>query len=262
MTRWLHCPVPRPGAAHRLVCFAHAGGSAAYFHAWAAGLPGAEVHAVRYPGRADRLHEPFADGLHAMARDVAEELAAVDDGRPAVLFGHSMGALLAYETARLLAGGPAAPAHLIASAAGAPLLRRTARPAGADDADDDALVATLAALGGTAPELLTDRALRAYVLPYVRADFALVRGYVHRPGPPLDCPLTTITAADDRHVRPADVAAWAAHTRAGHRARTVPGGHFYLTAAPPFAIIGEALAEGLADGPAAAAGTAPDQRRN
>ncbi|MGW1769159.1 thioesterase II family protein [Streptomyces sp. NPDC002073] len=236
---------PRPRAAHRLVCFAHAGGSAAFFHSWADALPSVEVHAVRYPGRADRMHEPCATDLRQIAQGVAGELAASGDGRPVAFFGHSMGALVAFETALLLQARPGLVdvQHLFASAAGAPVLRRTTRQdAQEDDEDDGALAATLLALGGTDPELLTDPALLAYVLPYVKADFRMVRRYVHRPGPPLDCPLTSIAAADDRHVRPADVAAWSAHTRGGHHGRTVPGGHFYLTAEPPFAIIEQALA--------------------
>ena len=97
---WVRTRRPRPSARINLVCLPHAGGSASYYREWGARLPEAvEVHVVQYPGREERLAEPLIDTMAEMADTVAEVLRPLF-ARPLVLFGHSMGALVAYHLAR------------------------------------------------------------------------------------------------------------------------------------------------------------------
>jgi surfactin synthase thioesterase subunit len=237
---WTECSEPRPFAALRLICFPHAGGSSYFFRDWRKGLPEFEVHAVCYPGRADRFGEPTATDLVAMAGEIAEAVKPLTN-RPTALFGHSMGAVVAYETARALEAQGAGLTHLIVSGARAShLVRRDARAAGMDEAS---VIATLQELGGTDAELLDHPMFRELIVPYVQADFQLLGGYEHRAGTPLDCPVTAVAGTSDPRVTADQVAQWADATRGEFRQRMVPGGHFYLADSPPYELVREACAD-------------------
>nr|BFE81255.1 hypothetical protein GCM10020093_038560 [Planobispora longispora] len=179
---WLRCPRPRPRAATRLVCFAHAGGSATAYREWPALLPeSVELHGVQLPGRADRFGEPFPESFQSMAAEIAAETVPLLDRRFA-LFGHSMGALLAYEVTRLLEERGLGPVRLFVSGCRAPHeIRRDDRRL--SEHDDDRLVSELTRLGGTDAEILTHPAMRELILPYVRGDFRLIENHRSRPGP-------------------------------------------------------------------------------
>lgn len=237
---WTECSEPRPFAAIRLVCFPHAGGSPHFFRNWRKGLPEFEVHAVCYPGRADRFGEPTATDLVAMAGEIAEAVKSLTD-RPTVLFGHSMGAVVAYETARALEADGTRPAHLFVSGARAGhLVRRDARAAGANE---ESVIAALMELGGTDAELLDHPMFRELILPYVQADFRLLGGYEHRAGALLGCPVTAVAGVSDPRVTAEQAAEWANVTKGAFQQRMVPGGHFYLADSPPYELVREASVE-------------------
>lgn len=223
---WFRCAENRPFASLRLFCLPHAGGSAVFYRSWAKEIsPAVEVHAVQYPGRADRMADAFVTDPHQLARLIAGAMAPLMD-RPAALFGHSMGAVLAYEVARLLQERGSAPLHVFASGARPPHDRGDDR---VSDKDDDGVVAEMVELGGTDAEALRDPELRELVLPYVRNDFALIESYEFRPGTRLAAPLTAIIGDDDSHVSEEQARGWAQHTDGRFALKVLPGGHFYLT---------------------------------
>ncbi|MFF7974932.1 alpha/beta fold hydrolase [Streptomyces sp. NPDC007905] len=233
-TLWLHCPDPLPDPARRLICFPHAGGSAAFFRTWGRRLPGTEVHAVRYPGRAERIAEPAATDLRVLAHAIADAVEPLAD-RPIVLFGHSMGAAVALEAARCLERRGIRVTHLVASGSRDAPYPEPDEAATEQDEDDDAVVARLLALGGTDPELAADPEFRELVVPYVRADGLMFHGYTPRhDDPPLHCPVTTIVGDADED---ADRRPWSELTVAAHREHRVTGDHFYLVPRPPFALL-------------------------
>ncbi|MFF0622844.1 thioesterase II family protein [Streptomyces sp. NPDC004296] len=223
---------PAAGAA-RVVCFPHAGAGAGTYRPLAtavaartAGGRPYEVLAVQYPGRNDRIREARVEDLATLAAGAHRALAALTD-RPLVLLGHSMGALVAYEAARLLERAGAAPAHLIVSSAWAP---SEVRGGTVHLQGDDGLIDEIRRTRGTDPRLLDNRDVLAMALPVVRSDYKAVETYRHRPGPPLTTPVTALTGDRDPLVAVGEAAAWERHTTGGFRLRVFPGGdHFYLS---------------------------------
>ncbi|MEU7281419.1 alpha/beta fold hydrolase [Streptomyces sp. NPDC045431] len=224
-----------PGGGVRLVCFPHAGGAAsAYLGLQRELTPDLDVLAVQYPGRQDRRAEPPVDDIgrlvQALAGEVERELApgaaAADAPRPYAFFGHSMGAVLAYELARELEGrGVPGPCHLFLSGRFAPT------PQG-DDTDrldtDEKILAMIRRLGGTVGAVFDDPDVLEMVMPPLRADYRAIGTYTWRPGPPLDTPLTVLVGDRDPVV-PVDAAVgWCAHTTAPAQMKVLTGGHFYL----------------------------------
>ncbi|PCG81995.1 thioesterase [Streptomyces sp. WZ.A104] len=224
--QWIRRFHPAPEAPVRLLCLPHAGGSAsAYFALSRALAPRVEVLAVQYPGRQDRRDEPLLDSIARLREGLAEALVPWTD-RPIALFGHSMGALLAYETARLLAEDERARlAHLFVSGRGDPA--REVEVA-LDRLDDRAMVSALGDLGGTDPALLADEDVLRMVAPAIRSDYRAVRTYHHEPGPPLPCPVTALVGETDAMAPVDDVEKWAAYTSGPFSMTVFEGGHFYL----------------------------------
>ncbi|MFI6504490.1 thioesterase II family protein [Nonomuraea typhae] len=229
---WIRTPRPRPAAAHRVVCFPHAGGSANFFRGWAHLRDDAEICIVQYPGRADRLDEACYEDLHRLADDACAAIEPYLE-RPSILLGHSMGAVVAYEVALRLEAAGRDVARLVVSASRAPH-----DPDSVVDRDvlwdDDAAMRSLVSLGGTDdPELLADPRVRRLVLPYLRADYTMFQRYRPAPGAELGCDVLVVRGADDPHVTDPQGERWRDVTRGGFGHEVVPGGHFYLAPYPP-----------------------------
>ncbi|MCU7728893.1 alpha/beta fold hydrolase [Actinoplanes sp. KI2] len=237
---WLRRFSSTPAPRLRLICFAHAGGGPSAYRTWHERLPTwAEVVAVRYPGRQDRLLEPCIDRMEPLADAVAHAVRPLLD-RPVVLFGHSMGAWVGYEVARRLrARWGMEPAALVMSGQ-VPPGRRSVRSV----SGDEDLIAEVRRLGGADESMFDEPELLELVLPPIRADFALIDAYRPEPAEPFSCPLLVCSGAQDADVPPEAAAAWAATTTGPFRRREFPGGHFYLTDDEP-ALLGE-LGEWLA----------------
>ncbi|MER5220036.1 thioesterase II family protein [Streptomyces flaveus] len=225
---WLRRPLPRPAARTSLVCFPHAGGAAAFYTPWARLLPpDVELVAVQYPGRQDRVGEPPAETMDELAGAVADALRADRASRELVLFGHSMGASVAWETALRLEGSGHSPRHVVVSGRPGPARQC---PGTVHLRDDDGLAAELRRLGGTHADLLDDPEIRALVLPAVRADYRLIETYRPDTAARLRCPLTAATGDRDEEATEADVAVWRTATDGTFTPLVLPGGHFYLVA--------------------------------
>ncbi|GID33112.1 thioesterase II family protein [Paractinoplanes brasiliensis] len=237
--RWLRPAPCSTVAGRRLVCLPHAGGTANAYRTWQDGLPvGTIVHAVQYPGRQDRLREPPATSVEQLAGPIADALGPLA-GSPLVLFGHSMGAVVAYEVTLELERrhGPVVDL-LIVSGSRAPDQRETGDK---HLLTDQELAAEIARGDESFGELARDPELLGLVLPAIRADYRLLAGY-RRGAVAVGAPIVAFGGVDDPEVNRAELAAWSGFTRAGFGLRDFPGGHFYLTDEPP---ILAALAEVL-----------------
>ncbi|MEU9782980.1 alpha/beta fold hydrolase [Streptomyces phaeochromogenes] len=226
---WLRVHTPRPRARIRLVCFPHAGGAASAFRDWGALLPAAiEVAVVQYPGRQDRFGDPLPQSVAELAERTAAAVGERLD-RPTAFFGHSMGATVAFEAARLLQ--PRFPTPLVRLFASARKAPADCRPNGLR-LDDDEVKELVRRLGGEGAALLENEELSRLVLPVLRHDLRMVESYRHVPGAPLTCPITAIVGKDDSSVTRADAERWSACTMAACRVRELDGGHFYFEKSP------------------------------
>lgn len=222
-TPWLATRARRPGARAGLFCFPHAGGAPGEYVRWADDLPGVQVWAVQFPGRATRWREP---PFTRMAPLVGAVLESVPFGGRFALFGHSLGALVAYEVARALhaRGGPR-PVHLLVSGCPPPSGVRVEAPIHGLSGRD--LLAVIERRWGPLPPTVRrDPELLERTVGCFRSDLEVVETYRHLPGEPLDCPVTALAGSGDPVRDRLD--GWSAHTTGTFTRRVFPGGHFYF----------------------------------
>jgi medium-chain acyl-[acyl-carrier-protein] hydrolase len=225
--KWILFPRPNPAATLRLFCFHYAGGSAQAFHDWPGRLPpNVEMGAIQLPGRGNRHSEPHIRRLAPLSRIVAQELLPYLD-KPFVFFGHSLGALLCFETARSLRReNQHQPAHLFVSATGAP--HRRDKDELISGLPKNALVKKLREFDGAPAEALQNDELMDLMLPTIRADFELCETYEYHPESRLECPITIYGGLEDHEVEAERLAAWREMTLGPSEVRMFPGSHFYL----------------------------------
>jgi len=211
----------------QLVCFSYAGGSASAYRTWPDDLPAdVNICAVQLPGRDNRLAErPFTrlrDLVEALADALEPNLRA-----PFTLFGHSMGALVAFELTRELRrrGGPQ-PLQLFVSACRAPQLPDPDPPIHL--LPEPALVEELRRLDGTPGHVFENPELRSLVLPTLRADFSVCETYVHEPEERLAISISAFGGAADNEVSQEQLEGWRAQTSASFGLRIFAGNHFYF----------------------------------
>ncbi|MEU0743932.1 thioesterase domain-containing protein [Streptomyces sp. NPDC006134] len=216
-------------------CFAHAGAGVSAFAGWSRDLgPGARTVPHLLPGRDGRRREPRVTGRDALLADMLGRFTGDGDAgsAPYLLYGHSLGALIAYTLTRALreAGLPA-PALLVVGACPPP--DAALGLSGACRAPDEELLRLLGGLGslpaGSEPGGLWHRA----VLPVLRDDLRLadaLRADARRPSPagPLDVPVLAVAGRSDSLAPAGTVAGWRHWTTGPFALRTVPGDHFFL----------------------------------
>ncbi len=224
---WFPYRRERPDAAARLFCLHYAGGSALTYRAWCALAPAElEVCPVQLPGRDERRAEPPFRRMHEVVEALADAIEPLSD-LPFGLFGHSMGARIAFELVRTLRARRAPmPGQLFVSGSRAPHV-----PSGGTDLhrlDDAALVEELRRMGGTPEDILDDPDTAATLLGLVRADFELLETYRFAGDDRLDCDITAFRGAGDAFATLEGMQAWEPLTNGRFAMRTFPGNHFFL----------------------------------
>jgi surfactin synthase thioesterase subunit len=209
-----------------LFCFPHAGSSAAGYVRWRAQLPAwIRVHPVELPGRGRRACEPLETSFAALLGQLQREVQP-GPGQAFAFFGHSLGALLAFELAwQRGRSGASVPSLLMVAGAPAPCRRDPERYARA--VSDAELRAELAQLGGTPPSVLENDELMAFALPILRADFQVAADYRNTSERRIPSPIHVFGGAEDETTAES-LAAWQLHTQSSCWVDVLPGGHFFV----------------------------------
>ena len=224
---WFPLSVRKPGTRLRMFCFPFAGGGASGFRDWYAELPAdVEVLGVQYPGHETRIAEQPLDAMEPLVESLCTAVAPLLD-RPFVFFGHSLGALVAFELARRLRRESLPqPARLFVSARLAPDLLDSNERVGR--VSDEELIAELRRLDHTDPAVFEYPELLEILFPAIRADFLICDTYRFAGEEPLSCPIAAFAARDDCTVAPAQIEAWRAHTSGAFAMHVLPGGHSFV----------------------------------
>lgn len=241
---WFSRSDPRPHASLRLFCFPYAGGGAAVYREWPSRMPAwVDVCALQPPGRAWRLQEPSFIDVNDLATAIADVVTPMLD-IPYLFFGHSLGALVAFETARELRRRAASPPlRLVVSARRAPHLPDPNPPLYGLPQPDLLREVRRRYEGGIPAEILAEPEVLKVVLPALRADLQMDWAYEYEPDRPLDCPIAAVGGSADRMVPFAQVVAWNRHTSGTFRAKAVPGDHFFINSSA--GELGQLILQGL-----------------
>lgn len=218
---------PNDRARLRLFCFPYAGGGLAMFRDWPQSLPHfVDVCSVELPGRERLIGEPPPHSLPLLVERLAAAIEAWLEPKYA-LYGHSMGALVAFELARLLIrNGAPPPAALFVAAHRAPQLPDRREPL--HGLPDARFTAELARLKGTPSDILTNPELMQIYLPILKADFMLSETYQYATGPRHGRPIIAFGGRDDAEVSEEEISAWCEQTTGRFRLRMLPGDHFFI----------------------------------
>ena len=208
----------------RLFVFPPAGASASMFEGWQKCFPKEiEIIALQYPGRQERLQEPPITNMKQLVCGVAEAITPLID-RPFALLGSSLGALVAFETARFLRNtNNEEPTCLFAVCARAP---QSKEPYPRFHAmTDKELIETLRSFEGMPPEVLNNSELLNLVLPAIRSDSLISSSYSYQDDRPFTCPIITIAGSRDHSVSLEQSESWASQTTDVFELKMIDGGH-------------------------------------
>ena len=208
-----------------LFCLPFAGGNAMNFRAWPSHGRALQITGVEYPGRGSRFGEP---PLHSVI-DMSQQLAAAILARkPAhfALFGHSMGADIAFKTAQVLEAAGVVPLCVCLSARQAPHL--PSRRKDIHHLPKNAFREELLRLGGTTPEVIASEELMALFEPLLRADFCLAEQRRLEDLGPIQAPILTLSGSTDPFLNEQDAVGWALYTSSSHAHESVNGDHFFM----------------------------------
>lgn len=228
MTEWIVRPRRRPACQLRLFCFPYAGVGPSAYRGWADELnTDIETCLIHLPGRESRLREKPLTSVKEIAYRAAVELEPSLD-RPYALFGHSLGAVIAFETLRCLrARGSRMPEVLFVSASRAPHLSWPHPPVGG--LPDKELLHEIHRRYQSVPtQVMHSAELQELLVPSLRADLGALESYLYETFPPFDVPIRVFGGTADSMVPRDALERWRDHTSASFHLRMFEGNHLFL----------------------------------
>lgn len=226
LSPWL-LPISRhTGCACAVFCFPYAGGGASVYRGWGKLFPAeTELYSIQAPGRETRFSEPFVSSVTELANAVAQAILNTTD-KPIILFGHSLGAACAYETARALQHVGRTPELLIVSGRQCPGMRSKRAPI--THLSDAEFLQHVRTYKGTPAAVFENEELMELLLPLLRADFSLAENYRPTTGPLLTCPVLGLGSTNDEWLDEESLNRWGALTHGEFDTHWFEGDHFYL----------------------------------
>lgn len=213
----------------KLYCLPYSGASAALYYRWQRQLPAwLRVVPVELPGRGLRIAEPLHTDVRTLVAHLAADLRSQLDDGPYAVFGHSLGAILAFELVHeLIRRRAPAPLSLFVAGTSAPTRRQRSLEELSSLKTDEAVVAYLRKLGGTPDEVLANEELMGMTLPIVKADFKLCESYTYAAQSRIPCHLAVLSGRGD-DIPGDDLLAWQAEAGDAFSLTMFDGGHFFI----------------------------------
>ena len=217
------------GAAHRLFCFPYAGGSASVFRQWSELLPSSvEVCGIQPPGRENRISEKPISDVHELVKRLLPSLAPWLD-KPFAFYGHSTGALVAFELVRELRRQQMPlPLHLVVSGARAPHIPE---PSPLHHLPKEEFIRELRRFAGTPEAVLEHRELMEIYIPILRADLTIEESYILKEEMPVTTPVTAFYGFEDAEAPKSVMVPWKQYTTGSFDLIGLQGGHFFINTA-------------------------------
>lgn len=223
---WLLEPADKDEDALTLFCFGAAGTGGSQFRSWNQRTPPwLRVVGIQLPGREERYREELIKDPYLLAENIAAEVDASGRRRFA-FFGHSFGALLAYETIRALAARSLAPVCLFAAARAAPQLPYAYRKSYLFS--NERFADVLCGYGGLDRKTLDSPRFRDFYFPIIRSDLEANTEYLYRPSAPMTVPVTVLMGKDDKYCSAEEMLAWRDQTSGVFESQVWEGGHFFF----------------------------------
>ena len=224
---WFVSLKKKAGNAMQLICFHYAGGGA-YSYCQLSGdiIDNCDVISMQLPGRDNRFQEDFASNMEEVIEELSSNIESFCD-KPFVFFGHSLGALIAFELARELQKKNITNLkHLIVSGCDAPQIPLKRKKL--YDLSDDDLIEEIQKFNGMPKEILAERELLTdVILPIIRGDFTISDLYKYQQGKKLLCPITAIGGEKDSTFDPEDLLKWNEQSDV-FKFKYFPGDHFFI----------------------------------
>jgi len=224
--KWFLNKSPATHECLRIFAFPYAGGGATVYKNWEAAFPDfVGLYPVQLPGRENRFEENLFQDIPSLISAVSDAISPVLD-IPFILFGHSLGAKIAFELAReLRRKWGISPCCLIVSGSRAPNIPE---PKPISHLPDRTFLKELGRFSGICDAVLQNKELMEMYLPLLRADFIMEETYVFSEDLPLECPVIAFGGTEDSETKLDELAAWADHTAAWFSLEMIKGDHFFI----------------------------------
>jgi len=230
---WIECWIAKPQAEIRLFCFPYAGGGAGIFRAWPKALPEwIEVCPIQLPGRWGRIQEPLHHRMDTLIAPLTAALLPLLD-KPFAFFGHSMGALLAFECLRALRRMAMPPPKCFFPSAHLSPRESAPKQKTIHNLPEPQLIDAMLRMKGTPPEILQHPEWLQLFLPVIRADLEIVETYQYRDEPPLNCPIIAFCGSEDPEAPPVEMDKWRTMTENSFQRIEIEGDHFFIQSRAP-----------------------------
>lgn len=227
--KWFRCIVDSQNFQHCLICFPYAGGGASVYSGWhTLKQVGISVWALSLPGRGHRYHEKPVTALAPLLEQLIPEVFRISANKSVSFFGHSMGALIAYELACLLEQRKLLEISRLFLSGRSPVSQQDDEPA-YHLLSNAELMSKLIDLGGIPKEIKEHPEILQLMLPTLRADFELIETWQSRSSSTSECPIIALAGSDDFRASVEKMEHWNSHTRSSFKLHEFDGGHFFLS---------------------------------